>query len=329
MHEMLSTEFEPSKIKIANKSSSFHFILCNTNSNHGFLNHLHNFDCWADRIGLKFLVFAMDEKISKYLDKRGKVKSFFWEGFSGKPASEKAGHLRSDDYNLIANRKLEATLAVMMLGYDIIFVDVDIAILRDPIPYLLFEGVEYVHSVNEFCPLSGDGVFDPFLMEGNTGFYYARSTSNNIKIWTEAIAAIPLYPGLDDQTIFWNTVRNSKSIHIRPLLSCPNSTSAPFKKLKGLGVDIYKNDWITCGLDVCLFSSGAISEPKVHRQYREGLERLGPGMTGVTVHANFMSGGQKKEEAMTRHGFWLYDNSTGTDENSCMERGKDSSILTQ
>ena len=119
----------------------------------------------------------------KYWSKKAGANSFFWEGFSGNPASEKAGHLRSDDYNLIVNRKLEASLAVMILGYDIIFVDVDIAILRDPIPYLLFEGVEYVHSVNEFCPLSGDGVFDPFLMEGNTGFYYARSTPNNIKIW--------------------------------------------------------------------------------------------------------------------------------------------------
>ena len=38
-----------------------------TAANHGYLNHLLNFKCWADRLNLKFIVFAMDERIHSHL----------------------------------------------------------------------------------------------------------------------------------------------------------------------------------------------------------------------------------------------------------------------
>ena len=33
-----------------------------TGCNHGFLNHLENFKCFADRLNMKFLVIALDQK---------------------------------------------------------------------------------------------------------------------------------------------------------------------------------------------------------------------------------------------------------------------------
>ena len=47
-----------------------------TGCNHGFLNHLHNFKCFCDRIGLKFLVIALDEKAYQYLSKHTDVYAF-------------------------------------------------------------------------------------------------------------------------------------------------------------------------------------------------------------------------------------------------------------
>ena len=278
--------------------------LCNTDSNHGFTNHLRNFNCWAEKIGFKFLLFALDDKMNKYWSKKVGANSFFWEGFSKKPVSEDPHHFRSNDYNLIVNRKMEASLAVLKLGYDIIFIDVDVAVLEDPVPYLIFEGVEYVHSENNKCPQSKQ--FDPLSMEGNTGFYYARSTPHNIKIWTEAIAAIPLYPGIDDQTIFWNTIRVSKTVKIRPLPGCPNSTAGPVVRFQGVAADV-ASDWTTCGLDVCLFSSGSVSTKEDYLSYSQALEKMGPGAKPVTVHANFISGNKEKKEALDRHGYWLFE----------------------
>ena len=37
-----------------------------TGCNHGFLNHLMNFKCFADRLGIKFLVVALDKKTHEF-----------------------------------------------------------------------------------------------------------------------------------------------------------------------------------------------------------------------------------------------------------------------
>jgi hypothetical protein len=37
--------------------------------------------------------------------------------------------------------------------YDILFADTDVVLLQDPLPLVLWRGVDYVHSVNKFCPI--------------------------------------------------------------------------------------------------------------------------------------------------------------------------------
>ena len=61
---------------------------------------------------------------------------------------------------------MEAVGAALNLGYNVIFSDVDIAILRDPINYLFHEGVDYVHSTNKGCAVKWNFNEE---MEGNTG----------------------------------------------------------------------------------------------------------------------------------------------------------------
>ncbi len=60
-----------------------------------------------------------------------------------------SAHLCSDNFNLIGCRKLEAVGGALQLGYDVVFSDMDIALIHDPIKHLFFEGVDYVHSQNE------------------------------------------------------------------------------------------------------------------------------------------------------------------------------------
>ena len=61
---------------------------------------------------------------------------------------------------------MEAVAAALTLGYDIVFSDVDIAWLRDPLRLLFLEGVDYAHSTNMGC--NGKWKFN-HTMEGNTG----------------------------------------------------------------------------------------------------------------------------------------------------------------
>ena len=52
---------------------------------------------------------------------------------------------------IITTRKKEAVFQVLMLHYDVLFSDTDVAIVRNPFPYLLWENVDYVHSLNCIC----------------------------------------------------------------------------------------------------------------------------------------------------------------------------------
>lgn len=125
-----------------------------TACNHGYLNHLHNFKCFCDRIGLKFLVIALDEKSYHYLLKDTEMHVYHMGHGSNKSTlavQHNSTSFRSDQFNLITTRKKEIVHDIMLLGFDVLFADTDVAIIRDPMPFLLWSNVDYVHSVNTRC----------------------------------------------------------------------------------------------------------------------------------------------------------------------------------
>ena len=136
------------------------------------------------------------------------------------------------------------------------FTDTDVALVRDPFPYLLWDNVDYVHSLNAICTKEDTWDFRKSKEEGNTGFYFVRSSPRTIKLWADAFAAVPKFPGLDDQAVFWRVIRQSQDPPILPLGKCkhhesppspPSSPSSPTPPL------------VTCVLDPCVFSSGMLS----------------------------------------------------------------------
>lgn len=120
-----------------------------TGCNHGFLNHLFNFDCFAQRLGMKYLVVTMDASAESFLNSHTSMVTFPMLGSNdiGTESSE----FRSKQFNLITARKKAAVHSIMQLGYDVLFSDTDVALLRDPFPYLRWKNVDYVHSLNYHC----------------------------------------------------------------------------------------------------------------------------------------------------------------------------------
>jgi hypothetical protein len=103
-------------------------------------------------------------------------------------------------------------------------------------------------------------------------------------------------PGLDDQTVFWNTVRRSKSPQIVSFPSCQdNMRTSDTSRLS------------MCGLDECQFNSGMIQvAPYGDSKWKELTKQLESRKKEVrTVHANFMIGNDKKKEALQKHDLWL------------------------
>lgn len=84
-------------------------------------------------------------------------------------------------------RKIEIVVAVMKLGYDVVFVDADMVLLRDPLPAMVWNNVDFAVSDNEIC----HGEFrDPFGMgfEANTGLYFMRSNAKTITLWQAVVS---------------------------------------------------------------------------------------------------------------------------------------------
>lgn len=123
-----------------------------TGCNYAYLHFLHNLKCFVDSLGLKVLVFALDKRAHEYISSNmgPNMYSVFVGGLEevGEGVSVFATH----QFHVLTTRKKESVLSVMELGYDAVFVDTDIAVLRDPMPYLLWKNVDYVHSLNHICP---------------------------------------------------------------------------------------------------------------------------------------------------------------------------------
>lgn len=51
---------------------------------------------------------------------------------------------------LIAKKK-EIVHDILKLGYNVLFSDTDVAMIRDPIPYMIRSNVDYAHSLNYMC----------------------------------------------------------------------------------------------------------------------------------------------------------------------------------
>jgi hypothetical protein len=122
-----------------------------TSCNHGFLNHLHNFKCFADRLGIRFLVMSMDLTLHAHLVRGTTMYSYLLRAGAVGNVSSESNEWASRNYTQITAKKSEAVYSVLAHGYDLFFAEVDIAIVRDPFPYLLYPGIQYVHSANSPC----------------------------------------------------------------------------------------------------------------------------------------------------------------------------------
>lgn len=122
-----------------------------TGCNYGFINHLNNFKCFAERLGMKFLVISMDKLAHSYITHNTTMLSYLMTGGVVGDTSSVPQKFRSKQFNLITARKKEAVHDILALGFNVLFSDTDVAMIRDPLPYMLWKNVDYVHSLNYMC----------------------------------------------------------------------------------------------------------------------------------------------------------------------------------
>jgi hypothetical protein len=126
-----------------------------TSCNYGFINHLHNFHCFAKRLGLRFLVMSMDEKLHHYIEQHTSMVSYLLHAGAVGNTSSDIQNYGNPSYHRITYKRTEAVYDVLTYGYDVLMIEVDIAIVRDPMPYILHPGIRYVHQMNTLCTRLG------------------------------------------------------------------------------------------------------------------------------------------------------------------------------
>ena len=156
-----------------------------TVANMGYLHHLRNFECFARRLNMHYLVLAVDDSLVEALkDDAAKSDSVFkvvrypgrWTNpatppptpkqskpthptnNSSGPSLDSAAGFQSAAFNLISLRKFEAVYDLQRLGYDVLFIDIDIVVLQDVFHVFLrpaMAEVSYLHSMNQLCEVRG------------------------------------------------------------------------------------------------------------------------------------------------------------------------------
>lgn len=139
--------------KDPSKSKGLEKTVLVTGCNYGFINHLHNFKCFADRLGMKFLVIAMEKDAYEYIVNNTTMTSYLMAGGAVGEVTGDSTEFRSKFFNLITARKKEAVHDILQLGYDVVFSDTDVAMVRDPLPYMIRTNVDYAHSLNYMCTM--------------------------------------------------------------------------------------------------------------------------------------------------------------------------------
>lgn len=281
------------------KSPGLNRTIIVTASNRGYLNHLHNFKCFMDRLNMKFLVIALDTSTGAYLSQY-KDMNHFYDKQHTNVVREDNHNFRSRQFNLLSKRKLEAVYKILKKGYDVIFIDTDVLSLKDPTELLLYNAVDYVFALNFMCPPTEESRskwdFSNIEHEGNTGFYFARSTPKVLKLFDHYFQSEDDL-SLDDQTLFWRAVRsftrNSSNPRVVFLPVCRD-------QYRTITQANSEDVMYMCYPHTCSSGSGAI-----HRFYEYASELKQNNMKMHIVHANFLVGNHAKQKKLEERGLWL------------------------
>lgn len=196
----------------ADKSSfpEFKNTLLLTSANYGYLDMLENWECHAKKLGLDWVVIAMDERLFKYA---GSGRAIMLEG---QQVAEEA-RFGKPNFATLACNKLRTVLKVMQkTNFDIVFTDCDNVFRRDPfraefsLGSMMRQGsYDYIYSRKSKPPGPKVEDFHKEPDRGNTGFYYIASSKKPVgsqHIFDAGVQRCNTRKGVDDQENFWDTL---------------------------------------------------------------------------------------------------------------------------
>jgi len=236
-----------------------------------FTRMLENWLCHFRRLGVReYVFFALDANSYSRMVAAGEPTV----NLTAPTGARAGGAYGSEAYYSATRSKVFAAAAVVACGYDIVLLDIDVALMRDPRPYLARRAAD----------LNADMQFQLNYpsRDFNTGVYHARATAATKALLERWLAACEA-GRTDDQGIFFAMLRRDcpgpENVFFKPKAKVLPASFLRIRRCEGLDVRVES-------LPVMLFRTG-------HR----GLRLKGdPRGDTFCWHANFMVGGRRKHE---------------------------------
>ena len=132
------------------------------------------------KIREKLIIFPMDKAAHKKCQELG-VSSFYIENSYG-PTTSKRKNYGDRDFSIAMFMKIATVKDILDLGHDVLFMDLDMVWLKDPIEYL--EKLSSLHLYDFMFMYDGvNARFQPLYY--NSGFFYIKNTVFSLKTWNK------------------------------------------------------------------------------------------------------------------------------------------------
>ena len=297
-------------------AAAYDNVVLVTAANYAYREVLENWECAAASLGLQWVVVAMDQEMYEHLGAERAV-------LTGRTQVSGTQTFRKGGFNVMSCSKLAAVGTFLKEGADVVFMDPDNVFVKDPfrpgeeLGGLMLQGIDYVYSTNLPVQLwwpdparpSSRGLMQcsagSMEIEGNTGLYFIRAKTSRGEdpnlpgsglstrsLFRAAVSECSRQPDSDDQTVFWQVLKNVKQ---RSHCTKQYSLDGTVK------VTVPRQRITTCCLDP--------------RSYASGMLETNPSL--LTYHANFVTGLapkiKKLREVTPAPGLWLVANRTGTE----------------
>jgi len=273
--------------------------------NGGFAREVHSFVCNLFAIQIPhYVVVALDRQLYEYCVRHRLqvMPSWLLRGETDPQHNQSSSfHYGTIQYNELTHAKSRIVYRILKLGYNVLLCDADIALFRDPRPYL--------HSLAHNAGLliqNGAPMFEknPNIRELNSGFYLAVSNAVVARLFSVLVHAAK-HTEVSEQPVFNSLIcRGASNLVEHSDLWCDHRFAAHRTDDEGgLRVLILDRD---------RFPNGSI-EPlfwqTTPRTLRESLRKYIP--KAYLLHNNYVVGEQVKWERFESVGLTCLDVDTG------------------
>jgi len=235
------------------------------------------------------------------------------------------------DWNSVTAQKLSGVLSLLKTDRDIVFVDLDIALVRNPIPHILEtfdfdEGPDFVFQTNvrdaPGCALVNDDASRSQIIPDfaefkhiNSGLYFLKSNSVTIG-WLKYAITTCQKDKVDDQVGFVRATQFYE--HAKRLKLFPDCSQVKAMNTEGEGQTVrakHSLEMVACVFNECEFPTGWATGRYPARNVDPAVEldlkwMQNPTTSPYLYHPNFIQGMTNKINKIKLKGLWVTDPDT-------------------